>query len=320
MELAPMDRSEPKGPTVGSLEARASLALKALAAISVVGVLFAVLPVDVPDATLLAVAYNAAALAVAALYLAEALGLDRNRPWAVAAVRPLMGLIGASGMYLAVAAVADGKLRIPFDVVLAIWVFLGPAYRRPIPKAQPRGTLLFGGVTLALVVILGARPMFGWGGLLDVRAPDLKAVLSVNCGAAGAGVPPTVSVTLDWSWSKWTPFPSGTDVVVIGWTGVDADGRQLFLLDETTDTTRGIHPGLFGDASNDMANQVASESRGSFHWGIPLGEQQLAAGHLVVRLLRTHAAQPSPQPLQIRATYVHVGLWRSDTPTVTCSW
>ena len=79
---------ETGGPRSGSLGARASLAFKILAALGVFGVVLAMLPGTVTVSTLLAVTVNGAGTALAAVYVAEAIGLDRRRPWAVAAARP----------------------------------------------------------------------------------------------------------------------------------------------------------------------------------------------------------------------------------------
>ena len=320
MDFAHVDRSQPEGPTAGSLEARASLALKAIAGLGLAGVVLALFPGLVPEATLLVVAFNGGALAMAVIYIVVAVALDRRRAWANASLRPLLVLIAGAGLYIVVAAFASGKIRIPFDIALAIWAWRGAPDRRPIPDRQPRGAWMLGGITAALIVTLAARPLFGWGGLLDVRARDLKASISVDCGAAGSDLPRTITVTYDWSWTATSPLPSGTDEVVVGWTGDDADGHPLYLFDRAPEPATGIHPGRDVYPSAALADQVVSESRGSWIWGIALDEQQLAASHFELRLARAREAPAGPEPLKITAAYIHLGVWRSDSPSVTCSW
>ena len=135
---------ETSGPRSGSLEARASLALKILAAVGVFGVVLAMFPGIVPVSTLYTVMVNGAAAALAAVCVAEALGLDRRRPWAVAAVRPLLVALAASGLCSALVAFGEGRIRVPFEVGLAIWAWLGAPDATPIASQERRSVATVG--------------------------------------------------------------------------------------------------------------------------------------------------------------------------------
>ena len=311
---------ETEGPRSGSLEARASLAFKILAALGVFGVLLATFPGTVPVSNLLAVTVNGAAAALAAFYVAEAIGLDRRRPWAVAAARPLLVVLAASGLYLALVAWGEGRIRVPFDVGLAIWAWLGAPDATPIAR-QERRSVSSVGVAIVLIALMSfGQQLFGWGGLLDVHEPDLRASITADCGAPGAGPPETITIAYDWAWGSGSLLPSGTDIVVVGWTGADAGGNPLYVIAEIPESGPGIRPGFGGHPSTPMAGQVAKESTASFRWGIDLSTQQLKPGRIALQLMRAKEIPPGPNPLAITATYIHLGLWRHDAQRVICSW
>jgi hypothetical protein len=309
-----------EGPAPGTLEARASIALKILAGLNLAGVIFAMLPEIVPISALHVATFNGAALALAVLYVAEAIAIDRGRPWAVAVVRPLLLILIASGIFATVIALGHGTLKLPFDAALAIWALLGAGYVTPIPRLKPRSAVLVTAVVPLIAAMLFGEQLFGWGGLLDVHEPDLTAELHVDCGVPGSDPPPTITLTYDWSWLSTSPLPNGVDMVVLGWTGADADGRPLYLLGSTPESGVGIYPGLRAYPSLDMSDQVASESAGSWHWGIKLAEKQYDPGHLEAQLTRSSAVPSASSTVTIMASYIHLGLWRHDAPRITCSW
>ena len=102
---------EAEGPRSGSLEWRASLALKVLAGIVVAGIVLATIPGSIPAPELHAVAFNVTSAALAVLYVLVALALDRRRDWAAAAIRPLLIVLLVWGTYSFGAALADGAVR-----------------------------------------------------------------------------------------------------------------------------------------------------------------------------------------------------------------
>lgn len=313
---------EPEGPDNGTLEWRASLGFKALAAVNGFAIILAFFPPVVPAARLVTVSFNIGSLLLVVLLVIEARGLDRLHPWAIAAVRPLLVVIGLAGVYVFVTTILGGKIRIPLDTGVAIWALHGPAYVTPRPKLAGRSLPLIAASVGFTAVMLFSRPLFDWGGAIDVRPADLHASMSVDCGVAAADgtVPSAITITYDWSWTATSPLPDGLDAIVVGWTGDDAEGRPLYLLDVTPDTERGVYSGRRGYPSRDMTDEVAHESRGWWHWGVELVERGYAPGHLIVQLRRAQTATPDASPLVIKGTYVHVGIWRQDVQPVTCTW
>jgi hypothetical protein len=307
------------GPEAGSLEARASLALKLLAGINVAGVLLATFSPLLPVSTLLTVASSAAAAMLAVLYVVEARALDRRRPWAVAAVRPLLILLAASGVSAVVIALNGGKMRVPFDGLLAVWAWLGAPDRTLIAGRIRRAAALVGAAGALLAAMVLARPLFGWGGLFDVHQPDLQASVHVECGAPDAGLPRTIAVSYDWSWTSTSLFPNQNDIAVIGWSGADAQGRPLYVIDEIPATAAGIYAALPGYPSTAMADQVGAESDASFRWAIELGERGFKPGGVRLQLRSPRGDPSGPNSVTFAGSYIHLGLWR-ETSHVTCSW
>jgi len=309
-----------EGPSSASREGRGSLALKALAALNIAGVVLALFAPLTPVSTLLTLLFNLGAAVLAIVYLVVAIGLDRNRPWAVAALRPLLALVAVAGVCTLIAGFAEGRIRLPFDVLLAVWPLLRRTDFTPFPKLSMRSIGLVAATVPLFSLMLFSDSLGGWGGAFDVHQPDLQAAAQVDCGAAGAGPPATITIRYDWSWTSATVLPSGTDIVVIGWTGTDADGHPLYVVKEIPDEATGIHAGLAGYPSTAMADVIAHETGGSFRWALPLDEQQLRPGQIQLTLRLAHAAPSGPQPLVVSATYIHEGLWRADAAHITCSW
>lgn len=311
---------EIEGPRDGSLEARAAIAFKLLAVLGYAGVVLAMFPGTTPVATLLTVAFNIAALLLATILLLVGFGLDKRRPWAVAAVRPLLVLLILSGVATIAVAWSENRIRVPIDVALAGWALLSPADIKPIARPGPRSLSIAGAGVVLLAAMLASPQLFSWGGTFDVHEPDLRVGLTAECGSTGAGLPDRITLRYEWSWSATSPLPSGTDIVVLGWTGADGQGRPLYTIDEIPDAGVGIYSGLTGYPSTKMADQVARESQGSFRWALPLDEQRLASGRIELVLGRAQAAPPNPAPLTVTASYIHLGLWRDSAATITCSW
>jgi hypothetical protein len=307
-------------PDAGSLEARASIALKILAAINVAGMVLALFPTPLPQSLLKSLTFNLAAGALAVVEIVVARALDRRRPWAVALVRPLVVLLIATGVGAMLVGAQAGVIRVPFEAVFGIWVLLSPRDVALARHADRRGALLIVGTGLLIVAMLGRQPLFGWGGLLDASQSDLSASIHVDCGPADAGLPPAITVTYDWSWARTSPLPSGLDIAVLTWDGTDADGHQLYYYDTTPPTGPGIYSGRRAYPSLDMATQIAEAAPASWSWGVELGEQGMQPGRIELQMRRAGESPPGPGPLTFTATYVHLGIWHSDPVSVTCSW
>lgn len=319
-DFARVDRHDPDllKPPGGSLEARASLALKFVAFLAIGGVVLAQFPGAVPVATLFATAFSAAGLVLSVIYAAVAFGIDRQRPWAVATIRPILAILVVAGAGFTIEGATRGVTRLPFEAAVAVWAWFGPRAWRLTPRFGPVPAVLVLASGLLVGSMLLGRQLFAWGGLLDAQERDITASLSVDCGSGGLQT--KITLTYEWTWRTPSPMPSGTDVVVIGWNGNDAGGRPLYLLDRVVESGSGVFPGRADYPSTEMADQVGSETRGSFRWGIRLAEQRYAPGRIVAELRLTREAPSSPEPLTVSATYIHVGLWRHDATTVTCTW
>ena len=313
---------DPDPPDRTSMEGRASLGLKVLAGINGFGVILGLVSTAIPTARLWTASFNLASALMVALFVLEARGLGRWRPWAVALARPLLIVIAVAGTYLFVQTALAGRLRVPFDVAFAVWALLAPTETTAMPRLSGRSLGALGGAVALSGVMLFAQPLFDWGGALDVRVTDLRSAMAVDCGTAEASgnVPPVITITYDWSWINTSPLPDGLDAIVLGWDGDDSLGRPLYLVGPTPDPEKGVYSGRFRYPSDKMEKAISAETRGSWHWGVELVERGYTPGHIVVTLERAQASPPDPQPVTIKASYVHVGVWRQDVASVTCSW
>jgi hypothetical protein len=298
---------------------RASLALKVLAVIYVLGIIFAGLPGSSPTSLLLTVAFNVFALGLAVIFLVVALALDRGRPWAFSIIRPLLALLVVWAAYTFISLLLEGRFRIPTTMLVAGLALFMPADDWPPMRLSARG----GGVLVVVAALLGlqtASPaLFGWGGYFDVHVNDLRPRLVVDCGT-GDEPPERISVAYEWSWSADALLPNDEDQVVIGWNGNGVDGRPLYVAIDLPQQSDGFYLGVSSGASGPMASQVAAAWRGNFMIRLDLHKLEIRPGRIETVLTRT-AAQPAPdQHLTLGATYIHSGVWQNATPPVTCSW
>jgi len=307
-------------PRPGTLESRASLALKVLAGVNAAGIILAMFPGEIPSSELQAVAFHVAYGALAVLYVAVAWALDRRQQWAVSAIRPLLLLLLVWGAYAFVTEFAAGALRIPFTTLAAGWALFGPADRRPLPRLSGRGAAVLVTSTALIAMVLAGQPVFGWGGFFDVHQRDLNATLAVDCGTPGAALPERIAITYTWSWSRTTLLTNEDDVVVIGWNGNDAKGHPLYAFDNTPDAGDGIDFLTPSGVSATMADEAERPWHDSLKWTIDLSVHGIRAGRVELVLMREAQQPPEPKPLTVGASYVHVGVWRNDASPVTCSW
>ena len=311
---------EVEGPRPGSLESRASLALKILAGINAAGIILAMFPGTVPTSTLQNVGFHVASGALAVLYVVVARALDARRTWAISTIRPLLLLLLVWGAYTFLTAVAAAAVRIPFTALAASWALFGSADRRPLPRLGGRGGAVLVTSAALIAMVLASQRVFGWGGFFDVHQGDLSGSLVVDCRGPGAALPERIAIAYDWSWSGSTLLANEDDVVVIGWNGDDADGHPLYVLDDTTEVGDGIHLGSAAGVSAVMTREAAGDWRGSLHWVIDLGVRGIRGGRVELVLRRVMEEPLEPEPITVGAAYIHVGVWRNDASAVTCTW
>jgi hypothetical protein len=108
--------------------------------------------------------------------------------------------------------------------------------------------------------------------------------------------------------------------VVIGWNGDDTAGHPLYVLGDTPEAGDGISLGTPSGVSTTMTHEAAGHWRGLLHWVIDLSVRGIRPERIELVLVRAVEQPPEPEPLTIGASYIHVGVWRNDAATVTCSW
>jgi hypothetical protein len=309
-----------EGPRQGSLESRASLALKILAGVNAAGIILAMFPGTIPSSELQAAAFHVASGALAVVYVVVARALDRRQRWAVSAIRPLLLLLLIWGVFTFVTALAAGAFRIPFTAIAASWALFGTADRKPLPRLSGRGGAVLVASAALIAMVLAGQPVFGWNGFFDVHQRDLSASLVVDCAKEGAALPERIAIAYEWSWSGSTLLANEDDVVVIGWNGDDAEGHPLYVLGDTPEAGDGTSLGTPSGVSTTMTREAAGHWRGSLHWVIDLSVRGIRPGRVELVLVRAAEQPLEPEPLAVGASYIHVGVWRNDASAVTCSW
>jgi hypothetical protein len=298
-------------------EARASLVFKVVAAFGLIvgGAVLLTAGGDPVDAS--AVLALGAATGCAGLEIIEARGLDQRRPWALAAARPMLAVLVATGLLSSLVALGESRLELPIAAVLAFWALLGVAIARVPPRDRRSNGMVVAFVALT-VVTMGAHSVIGPGGVLDVRKADLVDSIDVECGDPASAPPHALSIVYAWHWARTGLPASGLDSVVIAWSGADDVGASLYALAATPPTGSGVYAGLSGGPSSDLAMTFAQGYQGSWEWGIALDEQHLQPGRIEVELQRS-AAPPHAGSLTVTADYIHLGVWQRQVEA-TCTW
>jgi len=320
-----------EGPEAGSLEDRAARTFRVMAVVGVAGIILSLLPDSFPNSALLTVAFNWAAALSSVLFFVEARAIGEGRPWAIAASRPLLILLGAWSAYAAVEGFLGGVIRLPFELVLVAWAFRGgPGFAGRaadvssgsggrVSPFERRSLAVIGAAALLLGTMAFGYLVFGWGGLLDVDQEDLIGSLRVDCGDPAAGVPEHLSVAYDWSWSRAAPLPNEVDTVVLGWSGDDAEGRPLYVFGEKEEDGSAIRPGQRGKLGGELVSEVRAMSNGGFQWAVDLNRRGYQPGGVTLVLMRAREVT-GPVSLTVKAAYVHLGQWHAETAPVTCTW
>ena len=92
------------------------------------------------------------------------------------------------------------------------------------------------------------------------------------------------------------------------------------MIDDIPESGSGIYSGQAGFPSTAMATEIGRESGASFRWAVDLTERGYAPGSIELTLRRPRGDPAGPNAATFSATYVHLGIWRSDAARVTCSW
>ena len=126
-------------------------------------------------------------------------------------------------------------------------------------------------------------------------------------------------MSFDWSWSRTIPLPNEVDTVFVGWSGDDAEGRPLYLLGSTPTVDPAIRSGLRGELGKVLLEEARAGSRSGFQWAVDLGKRGYQPGGIDLALQLTRETT-GPATLSVTASYIHLGIWRSEAITVSCTW
>jgi len=105
----------------------------------------------------------------------------------------------------------------------------------------------------------------------------------------------------------------------VGWSGEDAEGRPLYILGDTAEEDPTIRPGQRGRLGEALVTEARAGSRAGFQFAVDLNRRGYRPGEVDIVLLRARE-QAGPASITVRASYVHLGLWRTEATPVTCTW
>jgi len=252
----------------------------------------------------------------------EALGLAANRPWAVAARTPMLGLLLISAGASFVHDLGAGHTTIPLAPFLVVWALRGheteSSVSRGVSRASTAGAAaVVAFAALALIWDQPAAVLLRPGGLLVSAPSDLVQSLVLDCdGRNEAG--PTATVGYGWSWTRAEPFMGASDRIVIAWTEVVNGEPEMPALLNVQWAADGLY------ASNvdfNPAGEIAA-------YGVDLREQQFAPGQLTLVLQRQSEVPAGARHLEVRAFYTRAptnfngydrnGWWSTPDTTASC--
>lgn len=223
-------------------------------------------------------------------------GVAGRRPWALAALTPVLVILIVEGVVSSIVALGHSSIQVPIGTLLGIWVLNAPPEHRRTGADPSRFSIS----ALVVVVLFLAGPLgplagnavLGAGGLLN-RPADLETTLTLDCGPRTGAPPETISMTYHWSWLRTEPFATGTDQVSIRWLD-DADGGVIgWELDQ---------PDLSGAGAYE-ANVDDPETTIVFGTELATGQAQPQDIRLVFR--RVIPDQPESGGFEIRSRYLH---------------
>lgn len=318
-----MATSEPDASTADPLEPYrrwASALFTILAIVGVVGGIVVLAATPIPaQVTVLLASILPGVLALLAVVNA----LWRRDAWAVHAIAPLCYVIIVAGVIRGLAALSQGAIPVPLEVIGAAMVLTRDhdAALLPVLDGAHRRRA---GVAVAAVIVASLLPYAG-AALADGRvfgAQPAHLALSVTVDCAGAAEPGTpIPVHVAWSWARGEPFPPATDGLLVLWYAgtygaVDADtGAVVASQPRSSDETR-IWPGGAGPASG--ALQDMAHGSPSIEYGIDQPDSGLLDGAIDLELLM---ADPTARAggAEVWAWYAHGDRWLHRSETASCS-
>lgn len=312
------------GPTPGArprrtLEERGRLTLLLIAGfIGVIGIVVSAYGTGTPQTTtgLVRLGLVVTVALVVVVYVIEARGLSALRPWAVAAIRPILLVEILLDLIDVAMGLGQGRLNVPVVTVLAIWALRGRPAVVPVPRLDRRGAAMVVGTIVVAGAVIGVDPVLRPGGLLDVGQDSLTTSLSIDC--PGGRLPPgDLTVTYRWNWAHAALIADGDDAIVIRWSGQDENGQDPYVVKDMPVTSTGVYPGWSDEMSTGLVQDLANEVPGASNWGIELAEQGYAPGEVRVVLQRA-SSTPSDGPVTVDATYIHEGVWRTVPTELSC--
>jgi hypothetical protein len=247
-------------------------------------------------------------------------GVAGRRPWALAALTPVLWILIVEGIVSSIVALGHSNLQIPIGTLLGIWVLRAPPEHRSTGAAPARFSI----ASLVIVVLFLAGPIgpvagnafLRAGGFLN-RPADLETSLTIDCGP-GAGSPPeTISLTYHWSWRRTEPFATGSDRVSIRWLDEADSGVIGYELDQ---------PDLSGSGAYE-AN--VDDPQTTIVFGTDLAKSQAQPQDIRLVFRRVIPDQPGSGGFEVRSRYLHgpdsvastfsSGLWDVKDQQ-TCTW
>ncbi len=301
-------------------EYRAALTFLTTAAFAAVAALAALIGWLVPPAAQFLAVLGSTATAVA--LLVGSIGLATGRPWATAAMTPILWILIVAHAISFLRALDRGALEIPITGLLALWsLAAAPRRTSAAPRHTATSAVLVGAIAVTAawpaVTDLALRP----GGPLIVPAEALVPNLRVDgaCQAVGGpGAPPeSAEIVFGWSWTR-EPLPAGFDAIVIEWFTQRGDGLSGYGLAGTSAGSRGIWE----------ANRWTGDNPGVI-LGVDLGIERDEPAAVRVSLSRPHAAPTQHGSIEVYARYLHapqvvgdaeaLAIW-SRVEQARCEW
>ena len=318
-----MTPSEPDASSADPLEPHRRWASTLFTILAIVGIVGGIVLAATPNPAQIQLLLASILLAALAL-LAVVNALWREDEWAVHAIAPLCYVIIAAGVIRALAALSQGTIPVPLEVIGAAMV-LSREHRATLLPLLDVARRRRARVAVAAVIVANLLPYAGAaladGRVFGAQPAHLGLSVTVDCaGAAESGRP--IPVQVAWSWARGEPFPPPTDGLLVLWYAwtdgaVEADASAVVVSQpRSSDETR-IWPGGAGPASG--ALQHMAQGSPSIEYGIDQPDSGLLDGAIDLELL---PADPTARSggAEVWAWYAHGDRWLHRSETASCSW